>query len=477
MRRWTASAALAVAICAAMPPPVGAAEREALEADLFGAPPTSAGEAREEDYFGGGVSAGAAEGFGPSAAAGIGERVAAADDNLDVGGLLYLRGTYRLERGGDPERAGLAAPSWLDVYLDGRPTDRIRAYVRGRLSYDATVTAGATDMLGRPLAQSDAALDQMWLKFDIARTAFVTIGKQPLRFGVGRFWNPTDFLNPSRRDPLAVIDERLGVSLLKLHVPFEARGINLYAIGDFEGSRAPDELGAGVRAEVLVGQTEFAVSGYHRKDRPITLGADVSSGAGPLDLYVEAAAVHLDPVTAWTGNLDLTRRPFPELPRPVDRRADWIPQVVAGFEASFNVSDDDSLLLAVEYFFNDGGSDRSDLFPWQLFAGTYRPLYYGRHYAAASLVAMGPGSLNNTTFIGSTLGNLSDRSWLSRLDVRHALLSFLSIDGWAGLHYGRAGEFNPGFVLPPVPLVPQLAQGFEVRRPLLDLGLGVRAAF
>lgn len=465
-----------------LPAAVWAEDRQAFEAEMFGAPASAAPDARENALFGGAATAaGAASPGGPAGlsagALGIAERVDEADDNLDLGGLLYLRGTYRIERDGDPERAALAAPSWLDVYLDGRPTDRVRAYVRGRLSYDATVTAGAADMFGRPVEGLDVALDQMWLKFDIARTAFVTVGKQPLRFGVGRFWNPTDFLNPTRRDPLAVIDERLGVSLVKLHLPFEARGINLYAIGDFEGSRAPDEVGAAVRAEVLVGQTEFAVSGYHRKDRPITLGADVSSGVGPFDLYVEAAAVHLDPVTSWTGNLDLARRPFPELPQPVDRRADWIPQVVAGVETSFNISDEDSLLLAVEYFFNDGGSDRPDLFPWQLFRGTYRPLYYGRHYAAASLIAMGPGALNDTTFIASTLGNFSDRSWLSRIDVRHAMLSFLSLDTWAALHYGRAGEFNPGFTLPPFPLIPQLAQGVNVQRPLLDLGVGIRTSF
>ena len=29
-------------------------------------------------------------------------------------------------------------PNLLELYLDGRPSDRVRAYVRGRLSYDPT---------------------------------------------------------------------------------------------------------------------------------------------------------------------------------------------------------------------------------------------------------------------------------------------------------------------------------------------------
>lgn len=472
---------------------VAAADRDALEADLFGRSARIGGEASETGGSGGSDVEGALLG-GPlsgdaeaatntagerlsAAASGLGERVAAADDKLDIGGLLYLRGSYTATRGEVPEKGTFRSPSWLDVYLDGRPTDRVRAYIRGRLRYDATVTAGAVDFLGRPVDGLYVALDQIWLKLDAARRLYFTIGKQPLRFGVGRFWNPTDFLNPSRRDPLAVIDERLGVSLFKVHLPFEAQGINLYAIGDFEGSRAPDELCAALRAEVLVGQTEFAVSGYHRKDRPITIGADVSSGLGPVDLYLEAAAVHLDPVTAWTGELDLGRLPFPRLPQPVDRRGDWIPQVVAGVETAFNISDEDSLTLAVEYFFNDAGTDRADLFPWLLFTGAYRPLYNGRHYAAALVIAAGPGALNDTTFLASTIGNLSDRSWISRIDVRHSLRSFLSLDTFAALHYGAAGEFHPGFVIPPLPFVPQLASGFTVRQPLLDIGVGLRTSF
>ena len=63
-------------------------------------------------------------------------------------------------------------------------------------------------------------LCQMWLRFDIARTVCVTVGKQHSRWGTARFWTPTDFLHIRRRNPLDVFDARTGTgALLKLHLP------------------------------------------------------------------------------------------------------------------------------------------------------------------------------------------------------------------------------------------------------------------
>jgi hypothetical protein len=38
----------------------------------------------------------------------------------------------------------------------------------------------------------NSLLDQMWIRFDILETVFVTAGKQHVRWGTGRFWQPTD---------------------------------------------------------------------------------------------------------------------------------------------------------------------------------------------------------------------------------------------------------------------------------------------
>jgi hypothetical protein len=45
----------------------------------------------------------------------------------------------------------------------------------------------------------------------------------------------------------------------------------------------------------------------------------------------------------------------------------------------------------------------------------------------------------------STIGNLSDRSFVTRLDYSYTLLTHLSLEAFAGVHYGyRSGEFRLG---------------------------------
>ena len=46
---------------------------------------------------------------------------------------------------------------------------------------------------------TSAVVDQLWVRFDVERAAFVTAGRQHVKWGVGHFWNPTDYLH--RRPP------------------------------------------------------------------------------------------------------------------------------------------------------------------------------------------------------------------------------------------------------------------------------------
>ncbi len=64
----------------------------------------------------------------------------------------------------------------------------------------------------------------MWLNFDILHTAFVTAGKQHVRWGTARFWAPTDYLHLQPRNPLLPFDARTGTTMLKVEVPWEELG-------------------------------------------------------------------------------------------------------------------------------------------------------------------------------------------------------------------------------------------------------------
>src|SRR5690606_19660923 len=130
------------------------------------------------------------------------------------------------------------------LYLDARPNDDLRFFARARVTHRFAAPAAATPLarLGGTPPETEGALDQLWLKFDVDDVLFVTAGRQPIKWGAGRFWNPTDVLNRARRDPIAVFDERLGVSLVKIHLPLEASGWNFYAIGDFEDASTVGDL-------------------------------------------------------------------------------------------------------------------------------------------------------------------------------------------------------------------------------------------
>lgn len=419
----------------------------------------------------------------------IEDRLGLAAERLEIGGLLYLRMQYGARNQGNPETFPIGSPNLLDLYMDARPNERLRAFARGRATHTFLREAelGADPMQFQQTG-TNVALDQLWIKFDVEHRLYVTAGRQPIRWGAGRFWNPTDFLNPQRRDPLAVFDERLGVSLLKLHLPLEASGWNLYAIANVEDAGTAEQVGGALRLEKLIGLTEFSLSLAARKDDPLQLGADITFPIGLIDFRFEGAFLRGVRRPFYRGPVSLDPEdPIP--PTAFSREDEWIPQLVAGAEIGIPYGDDDAVYLGAEYFYNGMGYDEATLYPWLLFTGDFTPLYLGKHYAGVYASAIGPGSWNDTTLIASLLGNLSDGSFLGRFDWRVRLLTYLDFNAFAALHFGNEGEFAFGLRLPsmevPEELVPQLppgldevlAMGIDLAPPLLDLGVGISLRF
>ena len=398
-------------------------------------------------------------------------RMSAREDFLDIGGLLYLRGSYSLVENVPGKHSALSTPALVDLYADVRPTERVRAFVRGRVNHNFAVRDGSRDTYGNVQDKTTVQLDQLWAKFDIARTVYVTAGKQPMRWGSGRFWNPTDFINTQLRDPLAAFDVRLGVGMLKLHLPVESKNMNFYAIGLLDEAKTPEQVGGALRGEFVLGTAELSLSAAARKDHPYILGADISAGIWDFDLRLEGAVRHKDTGKYYTGALNPLTGVTPTLQ---SRSADWIPQLVAGLDYAFNVGDNDSVSLGLEYFWNEAGYDGAGIYPWLLAQSAFRPMYLGQHYGGAYVLAMGPGSWDDTTWIGSVLGNLSDRSYLARLDFRATLLSYLSLDTYVNYHVGKSGEFHYGLSVPPIP--GYLPNGIEINQPIADFGIGLRVA-
>jgi hypothetical protein len=138
------SAALALAALALLAAAPARAQQRPSEDEMFGgakgegrpAPETSP-RPEESQLFGAPPAAQAA----PSPPEGIIPRER--EDTTRIGGLLYPRAETAAVEGQEPGDFALSSPNLLDVYLDARPNDRVRAFVLGRMFYDPTFRAAS----------------------------------------------------------------------------------------------------------------------------------------------------------------------------------------------------------------------------------------------------------------------------------------------------------------------------------------------
>ncbi|AKJ05842.1 hypothetical protein ATI61_110408 [Archangium gephyra] len=421
----------------------------------------------------------------------------AVEDPLKIGGRFYLRALSQGSEGVSFGNTSLSAPMLVDGYFDARPTDRLRGFVLGRLTFDPTRKEGSGSLVPSVSSASAAAaeprvlLDQAWLRFDLGRTLFITAGKQHVKWGTARFWNPTDFLSPQRRDPLALFDARTGATMLKVHVPWEARGWNFYAIGLLDNAGPADTLGrvgGAARAEVVLGSTELGFDAVLQRGRKPRFGFDFSSGLGPIDIYGELAVRRgLDtPVYRLPAGLALEELfnpgtggpPLDIGALPIEAQyldGSYVPQVSGGATWTFAYSENDTATVGVEYFYNPTGYSTSAVYPYLLFQGQFQPFFLGQHYAAVYGLLSGPGSWDDTNFILSNLGNLSDRSFITRLDVTHRALRYLSVEAFVALNYGqKGGEFRFALNLPAMRRGGQEIPPISIAPPTLQAGVGLR---
>jgi hypothetical protein len=500
--------------------------------DAAGQSPASSGRPSEEELFGGGPTPvpGAPASQAPPAAAGAKQTEAApagtardqailgsdteakflsgfvAPENpLQIGGQLYLRAQTTASSGQTPDQWAFSAPSLLDVYLDARPNPRVRAFVLERMSYDPTLapdtstTTGMTQVAAGGAVVGDTnsgitgfstfsntrgpntLLDQMWIRFDILQRVFVTAGKQHVHWGTGRFWQPTDYLHPVKRNPLDVFDIRAGETMLKLDIPWEEQGWNFYAIGvteDPDGlTNTLGKIAGAARVEGVIAGVEVGADVYLHKGENPRYGFDFSTGLWDFDVYGDLAVrpggdfFHYDPELNEVGTF-----------------TGYETQAVGGLNYSRKYNDNDMWTAGVEYFYNHPGYTSASTYtkalefavqnPTQLPNGnpfSLFPFFYlGRQYGAVFVSFPAPYSWNYTTFTLSTLGNLSDKSFISRLDYSVTVLTHLSVEAFAGVHYGHVGgEFR--FELPSDVAAKLGATGSTLTSyPVVDLGAALR---
>lgn len=445
----------------------------------------------------------------------------APDDPLKIGGQLYLRGVAQSTQGQNANDIRFSTPSLVDGFFDARPNDRVRGFVLARMFFDPTLPSSAatapammTDPSGgalsvpllsgvSPTRGPSMVLDQLWLRFDILHTVFITAGRQHVKWGTARIWTPTDFLHPQVRNPIAAFDARPGFTMVKAHIPWEERGWNFYGFALLEGVQRLDangrpidgsdrsdslgQIGAAGRAELVLGTAELGLDAVAYRGRKPKFGADLSFGIGDFDLYVDAALRYSSEIARRGYQAADVPFPDPDPNQTVEQtRAIWVdqkypvfyesgvkPQVTVGGTYSLKYNDNDVFTVTGEYFYNPFGYDDPQVYPGLFLSKSFQYFYTGRHYAGISAIAAAPYSWNYTTFTFTTLGNLSDQSFLSRLDYSLVLLTHLRFEAFGAVDYGHlGGEFRLGVTDFPLPR----SQPLTISPPSFSLGVGLRVS-
>ncbi len=389
-------------------------------------------------------------------------------DSLKIGASLLMSSQLFWQEGRAFEKASINTPFILDSYIDGRPNDRLRAFAVARLQFDptrpvgnstSTTTTGSSAVGLTPASASNPSvfLDQLWLRFDIARTVYFTVGRQKVRWGVSRIWYPTDFLNSQPRDALNPFDVRLGVNMVKAHLPIESLGWNFYAYGLLEGinltgtGETLEQLGGALRGEFVLGPAELSVSGVWQQGRRPRYAADISTSLGPIDVYAEAAFRSAADFLKFRTPDDLSDENFLSRISDIEayRPTGFFVQLSGGASWQFNYPDKNTGILGVEYFYNPAGYTT----PIEYQVQTFMPsiigqrgdpiqqvsLYGGQHNLAISLSAPGIPEFPWVTVSVSNIIIINDPAGLTRLDLSFRVLTYLTVQVFGAVFYGQTG--------------------------------------
>lgn len=387
--------------------------------------------AHAEDFPGGEATSAAEFEKGFSADKGLtdAEKSGADSDRLKIGGVM-ASDFYLMSVDGPGAREYILNPNTLWVYFDARLRNDIRAYIKLRGVFDPTITSKSTSPFGSSLIPANASdVEEMKLNFNAQKKVYFTAGKQKIRWGTGKFWNPTDFLNQNRRNLLYSDDRRSGVSMLKTHVP--VGGANLYLLNVMTGADRLAHIGNAVRTEIPLGASETALTLSKQPDQKATWGLDVSAAVWDFDVYGEAAYSNGSNRTFYRATGPYTKN-------------DATVNTTLGVNYDVKYSDNDTVSFAVEYFHNAEGYAKSD-YAWGFAGGGYVPYYFAKDYAMGMIYLPNPGSLQHTTFMLLELLNLTDSTTVTRLNVNVVVMQDLQFDFAVGAHFGdAAGEFRLG---------------------------------
>jgi len=180
--------------------------------------------------------------------------------------------------------SSLNSGAGLHLGFVARPATDFSVQGEFRTAYPFTMSAdflapgagyveGAAPTIGsvtkRTMTVADISVFKLFSDFSWNDTAFFRFGKQPIRWGVGYFFSPSDdvfalnsidFTNSSA--------DREGPIALTALIPIPKTQHNLYLITSYaQDATLAEDISVGAKAEFVFGTVETAIAGYYQREQ------------------------------------------------------------------------------------------------------------------------------------------------------------------------------------------------------------------
>lgn len=356
-----------------------------------------------------------------------------AGDTFSIGGRFNLSAEALLVPGTDePFSAGLTDLS-TTLFLDARPNDAFRAFLKGDVSYRADTGVSLE-------------LSELFADFGVDDRVFVRAGKQTVNWGVGTFFSPANLINLEEIDPEDPTAELSGPVSVKAQLPIGTDNLTGYLVlGDLSEGLAAS---GAARYELLMGGYEVTTGAIVEENGHV---AGMATGAGSI------ADVTVFAETVLEGNSDkvfVVRDP--ESPTGLATATSSNLFFSGTLGGRYSTSTDDELYtfsVSAQYYFNglgyadpqvltdNPGAVGALLGSGDLAVGDLQGR--GRHYAALNLSSPDFAKTDLTPSV-FWLSNLGDSSGLVSASVRYSGLDFFTPSLEYRANYGAPGaEYSP----------------------------------
>ncbi len=376
------------------------------------------------------------------------------EDPLKIGGQFYLQSIAGFVEATRFKDSSLRAPTLIDVYMDARPSERLRAMVVGRLSYDPTLPADATTTrlrLGRDPGQPGgaarpgvAALRHRAHRLRHRRQAAREVGHrvhlEPDRLPLPHPAQPAALLRPAGRLVDAEVPHPLGGEGLELLRDRPARQRRARGHARQARRRRPrGDRARRVRARPRRGVREGQAPTLRRRLLRGARARSTSTARRRSGSGATSRSTRRHPTLRTRSTLDQRRRELGARSFRRRTRSGFNPQVTVGGTWTIPYAENDTVIVGAEYFYNDARLRRTPtLYPVLIFNRPVQPVLRGQAPGRPLRRASGPGELGQDDRSPSSTWRTSPTSRSRRrLNVSVRVLSYLTLEAYGAVHFGH----------------------------------------